>query len=238
MVLAAATWLALNGCSEEPAYAGTNTSPTLQGGIGAPTMQAGAGGGARPATMGGSMAPIAGGTTSGGAGAPGTAGGNSGGGGMGASAGASGGSGQAGAAGGGIATNGGAGGRVATAGAAAMPAAGSGAAGGGSASGATFTTVFSQILSPKCAACHGTPPVDFSAKAAAYTSLVGADTASTCLGMKRVVAGDAAASILVQAIKAEGCRGVTGRMPPAGNALTSAEIDLVISWISAGAKND
>jgi len=67
---------------------------------------------------------------------------------------------------------------------------------------------------------------------------VNADTASMCLGMKRVVPGDVDASVMVHAIKADGCRGPTGRMPPSGDPLSMAEIDMVVAWVAAGAKND
>jgi mono/diheme cytochrome c family protein len=125
---------------------------------------------------------------------------------------------------------------------------GTGAGGAGSSAGgssgsaggsATFTDIFTNILSTKCAACHGSGGLNMSSKDLAHSTLVGADIAgSECMGMKRVVAGDPDMSVLVLALKAEGCRGRTGRMPPSGNPLSAEEIDKVSAWIRAGAMND
>jgi hypothetical protein len=148
---------------------------------------------------------------------------------------------------------GGAGGRAAagTGGTGGRAAAGSGGTGGSNASGAgsggagpagtapTFSQIYDNILSMKCAPCHGSGGLNMSTKDLAHSTLVGVDVAGTeCAGMKRIVAGDPAMSVLIMALKAEGCRGRAGRMPPSGNALSTEEIDQFSAWIAAGAANN
>jgi mono/diheme cytochrome c family protein len=91
----------------------------------------------------------------------------------------------------------------------------------------------------KCAACHGSGGLNMSTKDSAYSTIVNVDEAGpNCPGMKRVLPGDPTMSVLVLAIKAEGCRGPGGRMPPAGNPLSADEISKIVSWVQAGAMNN
>jgi hypothetical protein len=112
--------------------------------------------------------------------------------------------------------------------------AGAGAPGTGA---ATFTNLYQSIMTPKCVPCHGIGVVPFQTRDEAYQSLVGVEAMEYCPGMKRVAAGDPDASVLIHAIKAEGCR--EGRpMPPSGMRLSDAEVQQFSAWIKAGAKND
>jgi len=120
-----------------------------------------------------------------------------------------------------------------------------GGAGGGSAAGtgapstgaATFSSLYTSIMTPKCVPCHGAGVVPFQTKDEAYQSLVGIEAMDYCPGMKRVLAGDPDASVLILALKAQGCR--EGRpMPPSGMRLSDAEVQRFTAWIKAGAKND
>jgi hypothetical protein len=91
----------------------------------------------------------------------------------------------------------------------------------------------------KCAPCHGSGGLNMSTKDLAHSTLVGVDVAgSECTGMKRIVAGDPAMSVLIMALKAEGCRGRAGRMPPSGDPLSMDEINQFSAWIAAGAMNN
>lgn len=100
----------------------------------------------------------------------------------------------------------------------------------------TFTSLYDGIMMDNCVPCHGAGIVAFQSKQEAYDSLVGADVVEYCPGEKRVVPGDPAASVLIQALKGEGCR--LGRpMPPVGMRLSDADIERFSAWVRAGAKN-
>ena len=111
---------------------------------------------------------------------------------------------------------------------------------------ATFTQVYSTIISVKCAACHGTGSgitdghLDMKTQASAYKSLVGTPTSGVeCGGMgTRVVAGDSAGSILFQKVKPGVPAPCGAKMPLSGGPLTAAEAAVIASWIDGGAKND
>jgi len=103
----------------------------------------------------------------------------------------------------------------------------------------TFTQIYDSILSVKCAPCHGSGGLNMSTKDLAHSTLVGVDVAGTeCACMKRIVAGDPAMSVLIMALKADGCRGRAGRMPPSGDPLSMEEINQFSAWIAAGAMNN
>jgi hypothetical protein len=121
----------------------------------------------------------------------------------------------------------------------------SGAAGSGAGGGATFTQVYAMFKT-NCATstCHGsaTNPGDMLSmkdQATAYMDLVGVASVS-CTGEKRVVAGDPAKSELVHTLDRTmigSCRN-TPKMPDNKPKLGQADIDLVTSWIMAGAQNN
>lgn len=112
--------------------------------------------------------------------------------------------------------------------------------GGGGSPEVTFSTVQSQILSQRCAGCHGggSPSAGMNLESGnAYESLVNKPSSEKS-GAVRVVPGNAEASYLVQ--KLRGDAGIVGlRMPRNGPPyLTDDQINLVIQWINAGAKNN
>jgi len=73
-------------------------------------------------------------------------------------------------------------------------------------------------------------------KDAAYTALVGKTSSSSmCTGETYVKAGDAEGSLLYQKVNAAPKCGM--RMPP-GGMVPASDVELLKSWITAGAKND
>ena len=82
-----------------------------------------------------------------------------------------------------------------------------------------------------------------STKATAYANLVGVAAAgASCGGLgTRVVAGNAASSILWEKVnaKTQGTTAVCGSaMPLTGAALSQAQVDEIAAWINAGALNN
>jgi hypothetical protein len=137
-------------------------------------------------------------------------------------------------------------------------ASGSGVAGaGGAGTAPTFTRVWSEVLQRKgCAGefCHGSAMGGLSMdnQADAYANLVGKPAAGSACGTSgrtRVVAGDAAGSLLLD--KISNPMPACGEVMPLGtkfepNCLvpdpsvctTQAEVQLVRDWITAGALDD
>jgi uncharacterized membrane protein len=87
-------------------------------------------------------------------------------------------------------------------------------------SAATFTEIQSQILRPKCVSCHGSGG---SANLASY--------AGFATNTRYVVPGNAQQSLLYTITQ-------SGSMPPGGSDLTTDQLNMVQSWIEAGAQND
>jgi len=123
-----------------------------------------------------------------------------------------------------------------------------GGSGAGAGSQIRFTQVFNEVLSGCAGFCHGGGALgmlDLSEERSAYEALVGVDaqgpdavvgTAGACLGSgaKRVVAGDAAASLIYQKLTAaQGCG--TRMPPPPAEMLAADKLDLVRRWIDGGA---
>jgi hypothetical protein len=105
------------------------------------------------------------------------------------------------------------------------------------ATGPTFTMVHSMLMM-RCGGCHGAAGMlMLGAKDAAYTALMADAAGMGCSGMKRVAPGMPAMSVLVMALKMNGCRMTATRMPPTG-ALPDADIKMVEDWITAGAMNN
>jgi hypothetical protein len=100
-----------------------------------------------------------------------------------------------------------------------------------------------MIISTKCGGgingCHvsgDSGGLEMPNASTAFMNLVGVDS-EQCAGETRVVAGDAANSVLYQAISsASNCIGQ--RMPYQRAALTMQEIMTIRSWIDAGAMNN
>jgi hypothetical protein len=126
---------------------------------------------------------------------------------------------------------------------------GAGVAGGSSAPAATFTQIYDMIFprttNAHCDMCHGLPAFDASNgnlatgmdKTSTYNALVGKTSmGSMCLGKQLVVAGQPDMSLLLQKVKPNPPCGI--RMPNGGMPLSDAQIEMIRSWIAAGAKND
>ena len=114
----------------------------------------------------------------------------------------------------------------------------------------TFTDVYSDILSGVCLPCHapgGTGnsagKLDMSAQTLAYMNLQMSAAGASCKasGLKRVVAGDAAMSLLINK--------VGSAHPPCGTqmpfacggavpCLSGAQVQEIVDWINGGAQND
>jgi hypothetical protein len=116
-----------------------------------------------------------------------------------------------------------------------------GGAGGGAATGPKFSEIHTLLMG-KCAMCHmgslGGLMIGAD-KNATYMSLTSSSsTMGMCMGMKRVVPNMPDSSVLVQAIKAMGCRSGMPMPPPPGTMLSADDAKKVSDWIAAGAKND
>lgn len=119
---------------------------------------------------------------------------------------------------------------------------GGGDTGGDTGMAPTFTQVWANTIEGKCRGCHdATAPagaLNMSNKGTAYSNLVGkAAAGAACNGMgTRVVAGNAAMSILYQKVTTPTC-GI--RMPAGGAAaLSMTETNRIRDWINAGALNN
>jgi hypothetical protein len=113
--------------------------------------------------------------------------------------------------------------------------------------GATFTMVYSDIISPICVQCHNPAGIgvsmghlDMSTKAAAFSDLVGVAAAGVaCGGMgTRVVPGNASDSILFKKVDPNQGSPCGSKMPLGLAPLTVAQADEIESWINAGALNN
>lgn len=102
---------------------------------------------------------------------------------------------------------------------------------------ATFSSIQSQIFEPECVRCHGTvmnAGLDLRA-ATGFASLVNTPSSQTAL--LRVAPGDPEASYLIH--KVDGRAGIVGsRMPQGGPFLSTEQIAVIRSWITAGAANN
>jgi hypothetical protein len=129
-----------------------------------------------------------------------------------------------------------------------------GAAAGGGAAGqaapaATFSAVYAMMFpmdtNARCNACHANPANDVGNgklqmgmdKATAYKALVGVASASSrCMNKSLVAPGQPDSSLFYLKLTATPPCGV--RMPNGGNAFTSDQLEMVRSWIAAGARDD
>lgn len=116
-------------------------------------------------------------------------------------------------------------------------------------SAATFTEIyemfFPRMTNAHCDMCHGLPPFDLSNgnlstgmdRASTYAALVGkASTSSMCKGKVLVVPFQPEQSLLLQKLLPNPPCGY--RMPNGGAALSDSQVNMVRSWIAAGAKDD
>jgi hypothetical protein len=114
---------------------------------------------------------------------------------------------------------------------------------------ATFTEIY-QMLFPRitnahCDMCHGLPPFDLSNgnfstgtdRASTYASLVGKSSSSSlCKGKLFVDPKHPESSLLLQKLLPNPPCGL--RMPNGGANLSDAQVEMVRSWIAAGAADD
>lgn len=107
---------------------------------------------------------------------------------------------------------------------------------------ATLSQLQAQIFTPICSGCHtgvgaNLPGVqNLTSAAASYAALVNVPAIEQP-AVELVKPGDPTASYLIE--KLEGAAGISGsRMPLGGPYLSTAQIDLIESWITAGAQNN
>jgi hypothetical protein len=126
---------------------------------------------------------------------------------------------------------------------------GGGSAGAG-AGGATFTEIYAMIfpaMTPaRCTFCHSMPASEISNgklfmgmdQAGAYAALVGKSSMSArCMGMPLVTPGQPEMSLFFKKVSSA-TPPCGSRMPLGAAALTDAQIEMIRSWIAAGAKNN
>jgi hypothetical protein len=114
---------------------------------------------------------------------------------------------------------------------------------------ATFSQIYDMMVpmatNARCVACHGQPGNDVANgnlhmgmdKATAYGALVGqTSTSSRCMNRPIVVAGHPEMSLLLAKLSASPPCG--NRMPIGGKTFTDDQLEMIRSWIAAGAKND
>lgn len=121
-----------------------------------------------------------------------------------------------------------------------------GDAAGDGATVATFTTIYTGVMSTRCAieGCHIPPTLtgnlDLSTQAMAYEHLVGVDAMGPACGSTdfvRVVPGEPGMSLLFLKVS-ETTPPCGARMPLIGEHLSAAEQALVAAWIEAGAQDN
>lgn len=116
------------------------------------------------------------------------------------------------------------------------------------AAGASWTQVYTTIISTSCSPCHTTPGgagilngmLDLTTQETAYSNLVNAPAAgNACAGQgTRVIPGSAETSLLYQKIKPGEPAPCGAKMPLGGQELSNDQADAIASWIQAGALND
>lgn len=106
-------------------------------------------------------------------------------------------------------------------------------------SAASYADVYKKVLSGTCSSgyCHGSEAGGWSVKdeAATYAELVG-PSSSQCAGLKRVEPGQPDKSALYLKLKGDFAMVCMGKKMPSGGMLNAGDLELVRSWIAAGAK--
>jgi hypothetical protein len=113
---------------------------------------------------------------------------------------------------------------------------------------ATFTQVYSTIISQRCMPCHTTATgigvtmgkLDMTSQAAAFMNLVNTQAAGVaCTGKgPRVLPGMPDSSIMYLKVSPDDPTPCGSKMPLGTMGLSKAEADMIEGWIMAGAKND
>jgi hypothetical protein len=105
--------------------------------------------------------------------------------------------------------------------------------------------IFPRTSNAHCDMCHGLPAFDASNgnlstgmdKTSTYAALAGkTSTSSKCGGRAFVVAGHPEMSLLLQKLTPAPPCGL--RMPNGGAPLSDVQIEMIRSWITAGAQNN
>ena len=119
---------------------------------------------------------------------------------------------------------------------------------GTTSSAATFTQVYTGIISQKCSPCHTTPDgigvsggqLDMTSQAAAYANLVNkAAAGEQCNGKgTRVVPGKPDSSVFYLKVSLDDPSPCGSKMPLGRAALAQSDVDMIDAWITAGATND
>jgi hypothetical protein len=113
----------------------------------------------------------------------------------------------------------------------------------------TFSEIYATVLSTetdsRCNFCHSMPASQVSNgnfhtgmdAAQTYDALLGTtSTSNACAGRSVVVPGDPEQSLFY--LKVAGQPPCGNRMPLGGRALSAAQVEMVRSWIAAGANDD
>lgn len=109
---------------------------------------------------------------------------------------------------------------------------------------AIYPLIFPVTTRAQCNFCHSLPPNDKSNgklsmgedKATAYAALMGkTSTSSKCRGKQYIVPGNPDASLFLQKLASPPCG---GHMPLGGDPLPDDQLEMVRTWIAAGAKDD
>jgi hypothetical protein len=113
---------------------------------------------------------------------------------------------------------------------------------------ATFTQVYTTVVTQHCAPCHTTAggqgisggKLDMTTQATAYTNLVGVPAAGeACAGKgTRVVAGQPEQSIMYLKASDSDPAPCGSKMPLGSNGLDAASSNILEGWIAAGAPNN
>lgn len=124
-----------------------------------------------------------------------------------------------------------------------------GGAAGNAAPAAKFSEIYAMMFpmatNARCDACHSMPANDIAngnlemgkTQMSAYTALVGQSSRSSrCMGKTLVMPGQPEMSLLYQKVSAAPPCG--SRMPLGGTAFSEAQLEMIRSWIAAGAAND
>jgi hypothetical protein len=114
---------------------------------------------------------------------------------------------------------------------------------------ATFTEIYDSILSTqtdsRCNFCHSMPASQVSNgmfhtgkdKTETYASILDRiSTSEACSGRSVIVPGDPEQSLLY--LKIAGAPPCGNRMPLGGKALSATQVQMIRSWIAAGANDD
>jgi hypothetical protein len=109
----------------------------------------------------------------------------------------------------------------------------------------TWTQVYTDVIQQRCTPCHTSASglgvtkgqLDMASQATAYSNLVNVDAAgSGCAGKGiRVVPKMKDSSVLYLKVSLDDPSPCGGKMPLGGTPLAQSEVDMIDSWITAGA---